>query len=139
MSVDRIKRINELVRRELGMGLFHVGQGEDAEVGRISFVDVSVSRDLRSAVVNVSILGTEDDAEVLMKWLRRHRVAFQAHIAKMVAMKYTPKIYFKRTQSIEKGDHVLGILDEIATSDDRAGLESDAWHDDDDDEAYGKE
>lgn len=117
MSVDRIKRINELIRRELAMGLFHVGQGEDAEVGRISFVDVSVSRDLRGAVVNVSILGTEEDAEVLMKWLRRHRVAFQAHIAKTVSLKYTPKIYFKRTHSIEKGDRVLSILDDIATTD----------------------
>ena len=113
MSIDRIERVNELVRRELAMGLFHVGQSEGAEVGRISFVDVSVSRDLRSAVVHVSILGTEDDAEVLMKWLRRYRVAFQAHIAKTVALKYTPKLYFKRTLSIEKGDSVLGILNEI--------------------------
>jgi len=134
MSVDRIKRINELVRRELAMGLYHVGQGEGAEVGRISFVDVSVSRDLRSAVVNVSILGTEDEADVLMKWLRRHRVAFQAHIAKMVAMKYTPKIYFKRTHSIEKGDRVLGILDEIDTSDADTGLESDERTKDGDEE-----
>ena len=114
MSVDRIKRINELVRRELAMGVFHVGQGEDAEVGRISFVDVSISRDLRGGVVNVSILGTEEQADVLMKWLRRHRVAFQAHIAKTVALKYTPKLYFKRTHSIEKGDRVLSILQEIA-------------------------
>lgn len=130
MSRDRIKRINELVRRELAMGLYHVGQGEDAEVGRISFVDVSVSRDLRNAVVHVSILGTEEEAEVLMKWLRYHRVAFQARVAKTVAMKYTPKLYFKRTHSIEKGDRVLGILSEIAASDDAIGTESDAMPDD---------
>lgn len=138
MSVDRIKRINELVRRELGMGLFHVGQGESAEVERISFIDVSVSRDLRNAVVHVSILGTEDDAEVLMKWLRRYRTAFQSHIATKIALKYTPKLYFKRTQSIEKGDRVLGILSEIDTSLGGTGLESDVLQNDED-EAHEEE
>lgn len=132
MSIDRIKRINELVRRELAMGLFHVGQGESVEVARISFIDVTVSRDLRSAVAHVSILGTEDDAEVLMKWLRRYRTAFQAHIAKKVALKYTPKLYFKRTQSIEKGDRVLGILNEIDVPGDDTDRESDAFLNDGD-------
>ena len=113
MSIDRIKRVNEMIRRELALGLFRIGQGEDADVGRISFVEVNVSKDLRGAAVNVSILGTDAEAEELMKWLRRHRVEFQSHIAKTVALKYTPKLFFKQTQSIEKGDRVLGILSEI--------------------------
>ncbi len=113
MSIDRIKRINEMIRRELAMGLFHIGQGEDADVGRISFVDVDVSHDLRSASVQVSIMAAEADAAKLMTWLRRHRVEFQAHIAKTISLKYTPKLFFKQTQSIEKGDRVLGILSEI--------------------------
>ena len=113
MSIDRIKRVNEMIRRELALGLFHIAQGEDADVGRISFVDVSVSKDLRGAAVNVSILGNETEAEALMKWLRRHRVEFQSHLAKTVSLKYTPKLFFKQTQSIEKGDRVLGILSEI--------------------------
>lgn len=113
MSIDRIKRVNEMIRRELALGLFRIGQGEDADVGRISFVEVNVSKDLRGAAVNVSILGTDAEAEELMKWLRRHRVEFQSHIAKSVSLKYTPKLFFKQTQSIEKGDRVLGILSEI--------------------------
>ena len=113
MSIDRIKRINEMIRRELAMGLFHIGQGEDADVGRISFVDVDVSHDLRSASVQVSIMAAEADAAKLMIWLRRHRVEFQAHIAKTISLKYTPKLFFKQTQSIERGDRVLGILSEI--------------------------
>ena len=117
MSIDRIKRINEMIRRELAMGLFHIGQGEDADVGRISFVDVDVSHDLRSASVQVSIMAAEADAAKLMIWLRRHRVEFQAHIAKTIALKYTPKLFFKQTQSIEKGDRVLGILSEIGPLD----------------------
>ncbi len=124
MSIDRIKRVNEMIRRELGLALFRTGQGEDAEVGKISFVDVAVARDLREASVQVSIMGTEAEAEVLMKWLRRHRVDFQAHLAKTIALKYTPKLFFKQTQSILKGDKVLSILSQIVIpedSDDPAG------------------
>ena len=113
MAVDRIKRINELIRREIAASLFHVGQGEGAEVGRISIVDVDVSRDLRNASVQVSIMGTNTDSEALMKWLRRHRVDFQTRIAKSIAIKYTPKLFFRQTQSIEKGDRVLSLLNEI--------------------------
>ncbi len=113
MSIDRIKRINEMIRRELALGLFHIGQGEDADVGRISFVDVGVSRDLRSASVSVSILGTPDQSHALMAWLHRHRVEFQAHIAKTVSLKYTPRLFFRETHAIEKGDRVLNLLSEI--------------------------
>lgn len=113
MAVDRIKRINEMIRREIAVGLFHVGQGEGADVGRISIVDVDVSRDLRNASVHVSIMGNAEDAETLMKWLRRHRVEFQTHIAKTIALKYTPKLFFRQTQSIEKGDRVLSLLNDI--------------------------
>ncbi len=126
MSIDRIKRVNELIRRELAMGLFHIGQGEDADIGKISIVDVTVTRDLRGASVNVSIMGTEAEAAVLMTWLRRHRVEFQSHIAKTVALKYTPKIFFKQTQSIEKGDRVLGILSQIVVPEDPAEAVGDA-------------
>jgi ribosome-binding factor A len=113
MSIDRIKRVNEMIRRELSLGLFHIGQGEDADVGRISFVDVDVSRDLRSATVAVSIMAPETESHALMAWLHRHRVEFQSHIAKTVSLKYTPRLHFRVTQSIEKGDHVLNLLNEI--------------------------
>ena len=102
-----------MIRRELALGLFHIGQGEDADVGRISFVDVGVSRDLRSASVSVSILGTPDQSHALMAWLHRHRVEFQAHIAKTVSLKYTPRLFFRETHAIEKGDRVLNLLSEI--------------------------
>ena len=113
MQIDRIKRVNEIIRRELATSLMHVGQGEGAEVMRISFVEVEVSRDLRGTTVLVSIMGTREQADELMRWLRRHRVEFQSRIAKDVSLKYTPKLFFKQTQAIEKGDHVLDILKEI--------------------------
>ena len=52
-----------------------------------------------------------------MKWLRRHRVDFQRVIADKVSLKYTPKLFFKQTLSIEKGDNVLHLLNELEQAD----------------------
>ncbi|NLB68649.1 MAG: 30S ribosome-binding factor RbfA [Lentisphaerae bacterium] len=113
MTVDRIKRLNELVRRELSSSLLHVGHGDEIEVSRISIVEVDISRDLRSAGVLVSIMGSAEQADEIMKWLRSNRVELQSRIAKGVSLKYTPRLVFKQTQSIARGDRVLGILSEL--------------------------
>jgi ribosome-binding factor A len=115
MAVDRIQRINEMIRRELATALYHVGQGEGLDVTAVSFVDVETSRDLRGAVVHVSFLGSAETHPELLKWLRRHRVDFQAHVAHTLQLKYTPKLMFRQTTAVEKGDRVLGILAEIRT------------------------
>ncbi|MCL1910390.1 MAG: 30S ribosome-binding factor RbfA [Kiritimatiellaeota bacterium] len=113
MAIDRIKRINEMIRREIAAGLLHTGQGEDLATGKISVVSADVSRDLRGCAVLVSIMAEPEEAARLMTWLRRHRADFQDLIAKNIALKYTPKIFFKQTGAIEKGDHVLDILDKL--------------------------
>jgi len=120
MPVDRIQRVNEMIRRELATALYHVGQGEEVDTAAVSFVEVETSRDLRGAMVHVSFLGPADRHDALLKWLRRHRVDFQAHIAHALQLKYTPKLMFRQTTAVEKGDRVLGILADIGTPDEGA-------------------
>lgn len=113
MAIDRIQRLNEIIRRELATSLYHVGQGEGIDPALISFVDVSTSRDLRGAIVLVSFLGPHEAHPDLLTWLRRHRVDFQSHIAHSLQLKYTPKLMFKQTTSVERGDRVLDILSHL--------------------------
>ena len=113
MAIDRIKRINEMIRREIAAGLMRAGKSEDADTGKITVVAADVSRDLRGCAVVVSIMADDEEAMKSMKWLRRHRVDFQELIAKNISLKYTPKIFFKQTGAIAKGDHVLDILDKL--------------------------
>lgn len=117
MPVDRIQRLNEMIRRELAIALYHVGQGEGLDTAAVSFIDVETSRDLRGAMVHVSFLGTAEMHPELLKWLRRHRIDFQAHIAHALQLKYTPKLMFRQTNAVEKGDRVLGILAGLDTPD----------------------
>ncbi|MBO7223848.1 MAG: 30S ribosome-binding factor RbfA [Kiritimatiellae bacterium] len=117
-NVDRIARVSEMIRRELALSVYHIGLGDPTDTGAISFVSVELSRDLRSASVFVSLMPTgEITTEELMKWLRRHRVDFQRVIADKVSLKYTPKLFFKQTLSIEKGDNVLHLLNELEQAD----------------------
>lgn len=123
-NVDRIARVSEMIRRELALSIYHIGLGDPTDTGAISFVSVELSRDLRSASVFVSLMPTGDiSTEDLMKWLRRHRVDFQKVIADKVSLKYTPKLFFKQTLSIEKGDNVLHLLKELEQAESNATTE----------------
>ena len=113
MKIDRLSRINDRLREELSAALYRVAPGEGVEAGRVSFVSVRVAPDLHNAVVEVSVLGDEAKAKALMSWLRSHRAEFQRHVADRMALKYTPVLDFRRTEAVERGDRVLGILDEL--------------------------
>ncbi len=113
MAVDRIQRLNEIVRRELATSLYHVGASDGVDRARISFVGVEVARDLRTAVVRVSFLAPRGAHAELLNWLRRHRVDFQGWIARTVQLKYTPRLSFRVTEAIAQGDRVLGLLSEL--------------------------
>ena len=123
MSTDRIKRVNELLRREISSALFRVlGTERAVDVSAITVTHVETSRDLRQARVFVSIREHEEDRSLIMNRLRRHRGELQESINRNLKMKYTPRVVFVFDPSIAKGDRVLGILAEMEAE---AGEETD--------------
>ena len=113
MAINRIQRINDIIRREMGNALYHVGQNESINPIEISFVEAETSPDLRSCMIHVSFLAPPEKHAALLSWLKKHRTEFQSYIAKHVGLKYTPRLMFKQTNSIEKGDRVLSILSDM--------------------------
>lgn len=110
MSVDRLKRVNALMRREIGDALFHVMNEQDFDIATATVTRVDTARNLRSAHVMVSIRGDESTKARMLSLLRRHRSEIQRLINRDLTIKYTPKLQFELDRSIEKGDHVLDIL-----------------------------
>ena len=110
MSVDRITRLNELLKRELADALFLVMQNEPFDLAAVTITRVVLGRDLREARVFVSIREHQDERPRMMALLRRRRAEFQRLINKDLAIKYTPRLTFELDTSLEEGDHVLGIL-----------------------------
>lgn len=110
MKPDRLTRLNEHLRREIGTFLFRVGKGETRDLSVITVTRVFISSDLHTAQVFVSIRSPEAERPAFLAALNRHRGEIQAHIAETVCLKYTPRLTFKPDTSLEEGDRILSIL-----------------------------
>ena len=110
MPIDRMERVNALLRREIGEALPTVMGNSDLDLATITVTQVEVSRNLRNAVVSVSVLGHENERGTILHQLGARHADFQRRINRDLKLKYTPVLRFKLDTSIEKGDHVLGLL-----------------------------
>ncbi len=115
MKPDRMTRVNELLRREIGGSLFELLNRTEIDLAAVTITRVETSPSLRSAKVFVSVRDGEGEKESVLKVLQRHRIQFQDRINKNVVLKYTPKLQFILDESLEKGDGVLRILEDMET------------------------
>jgi len=113
MSTDRLKRVNELLRREIGAVLFQVVNEADFDLSSVTVTHVVTSANLRQARVLVSIRDHAGERDRMLSLLRRHRVEIQQRINRDLTLKYTPKLSFELDTSLERGDHVLELLTEL--------------------------
>jgi len=114
MSVDRIERVNALIKREIGESLFQIINDEAFDMATVTVTHVVTSRNLRTARVLVSIRGDEDKKKRMLKILRRHRTEIQRAINRDLTLKFTPKLHIDLDRSIESGHHVLDLLGDMA-------------------------
>jgi ribosome-binding factor A len=121
MSTDRMTRVNELLKQEIGEALFAVLHDADFDLSVVTITHVIASRNLREARVLVSILGQEGRRDHILALLRKHRGELQSRINKDLGLKYTPRLSFELDTSVERGDHVLGLLFEMDRQDEPAG------------------
>jgi ribosome-binding factor A len=115
MSTDRITRVNELLRREIGEVLFRIMDEDDFDVSAVTITSVNTSRNLREARVLVSIRDNKDRRKHMLGLLAKHRAEIQRRINKDLYLKFTPRLKFELDPSLEKGDQVLSILSKLET------------------------
>ncbi len=113
MKTDRITRVNELLRRELGQTLYRVIHEGDINLARVTITHVITSPNLRSARVLVSVMGDEAEKKRVMKVLKKHRADMQREIGKNIGLKYTPKLSFHSDSSLKEGAEILTLLSEL--------------------------
>lgn len=113
MSVDRLERVNSLLKRVIAEGMFSVMQGDSVAPGLITVTSVHCGKDLRDATVGVSVFGDDELKQTALQHLKHHARNFQALINREVRLKFTPRLVFKLDLSLEKGDEVLAILSKL--------------------------
>lgn len=110
MPVDRLERVNALLRRELAEAFFKVFQSEGLDMAAISVIRVETARNLRNATVYLSIMGHEHERGTILHKIGQHRAQLQRLVNRDLTLKYTPRLEFRLDTSVEKGDHILDVL-----------------------------
>lgn len=113
MGTPRLVRVNELLKREIAEDIYRNYAGSDFDSGAITVTRVECAPDLRDANVFVSIFGHEDNREGMIDYLNRHRQEIIRMMVKRVKLKYTPRLHFVLDESLEGGDNILAMLDEM--------------------------
>lgn len=114
MQSLRLERVRELLKRELG----EIVRREIpiAEAGLLTVNEVDLSSDLQSAKVYVGVVGTVEQRKRATGLLAQERKRLQGLVGRSVVLKYTPQLHFVLDESIERGNRVLKILDELERS-----------------------
>jgi ribosome-binding factor A len=110
MPSSRSVRVNELVKREISQVL-HTDY-KDSTVA-ITIVGIEVSPDLRDARVYYSVIGDEEITRKAKQFLNKHTTKIRYKISKKIVLKYLPQLTFIYDSSIQRGNRVLDILDDM--------------------------
>jgi ribosome-binding factor A len=111
MASRRVERVRSLLKREIGEAIRR--ELPVSEAGLVTVNDVDVGGDLRNARVFVSILGSPDQQKTGLALLEKNRVRLQGIVAKAVILKYTPQLRFVMDDSVQRGNRVLQLLEEL--------------------------
>ena len=108
-NVDRMTRVNELIKRELA-GLIESDRVWANNI-LVSVTTVNTGTDLRTATVGISIFGgTKAEKQKIMAELDQRKAKWQDDLAAELGFKRTPVLTFKTDNSIERGDRVFALL-----------------------------
>lgn len=118
MANLRHQRVGELLKREIGE-IIRQSYGID-EYGLISVVDIEMGSDLKSARVYIGVVGTVAQKRAAIRRLQKDRNSIQRSVGSKVILKYLPQLRFVLDASLERGNRVLEIIEELDRADSTA-------------------
>lgn len=107
---QRVKRVSELVKRELSMVLERHYRMDDAI---LTVHDVQATPDLKQCFAYVGVLGQGRDEQALIDRLNKERGFIQREVHKRITMKHSPQIFFRLDKSVERGVRILNAIDSL--------------------------
>jgi ribosome-binding factor A len=112
MSSLRLERVRELLKRGIGEVIRREFPA-DVGHGLITVNDVTMSGDLHSASVYIGILGNAEQKKQGWHLLQHRRKRIQGLVGHSVILKYTPQLRFVMDESLEQGNKVLKIMEDL--------------------------
>ena len=108
---NRLNRINEELKRKIS-NIINYEVTNSNVTGLISVTSVKITPDLRYAKVYVSILNSRNIKDTL-KALKKSSGFIRSRIAEDVNLRVTPELVFELDESMQYGERIDNILNEI--------------------------
>ncbi|MCL1466344.1 30S ribosome-binding factor RbfA [Argonema galeatum] len=114
MATDRrVSRVAALIQREVSQLLQNGIKDDRVGSGMVSVTDVNVSGDLQHAKIFVSIYGTPEAKAETMAGLKAATGYVRREIGQRVRLRRTPEVVFMEDKSLERGDRIITLLNQI--------------------------
>lgn len=110
----RVSRVASLIKREVSQMLISDIKDDRVGAGMVSVTDVDVSGDLQHAKIFVSIYGTPEARAETMEGLKSATGYVRSELGQRVRLRRTPEVIFLEDRSIERGNRVLSLLNQIS-------------------------
>lgn len=109
----RVSRVSSLIKREVSQMLLYDIKDDRVGAGMVSVTEVEVSGDLQHAKIFVSIYGTPEAKTETMEGLRSSAPFVRRELGQRMRLRRTPEIAFLEDTSLERGDLILHLLNDL--------------------------
>jgi ribosome-binding factor A len=110
---SRASRVGDQIRAELAELLSR--EVHDPGIGFLTITHVKVSPDLQQARAYYTTIGDDKARSESARALERATPFLRRHIGRRLRLKRVPELTFSRDASIEKGDRIEQILQQLNT------------------------
>ncbi len=110
----RIEQVNNLIRREISELIQHEVKDPRLDVF-IAVTKVTTSPDLKYAKVFVSCISGKQEEQKMLKVLNSASGFLRTALAKNLKLRRVPELIFHWDDSIEHGDRILRLIDQISS------------------------
>jgi ribosome-binding factor A len=109
----RVSKVSSLIKREVSQMLLSEIKDSRVGAGMVSVTDVDVSGDLQHATIFVSIYGSQEAKVATMEGLKSSTGYVRRELGHRIRLRRTPEILFREDTSLERGDRMIHLLDNI--------------------------
>jgi ribosome-binding factor A len=114
LPYKRSQRVSDLIREEVAEIIMY--KLKDPRIGFVTVTGVDLTDDIKIAVVYVSVLKKEE-RETTLEILNSAKSFIRSELSRRLRMKIIPSISFKLDASIEYGNKIDQLLDQIREKD----------------------
>ncbi|SFS59749.1 30S ribosome-binding factor RbfA [Marininema halotolerans] len=111
MSRIRASRVGEQIKKELSQVLQQ--EMKDPRIGFVTVTAVEMSGDLQQAKVFISVYGDDEKKKESLEGLEKAKGFLRSELGRRIQLRHTPELVFKFDGSIEHGNHISKLLEEV--------------------------